>query len=325
MKSALFFTLLLSFSATLCAQTVAVKIPQSTHKTCQLNPKECLNLLPELFQQIPTGSLSWFKLKNYQMWAQYLLADYDSLNTSTFEAINAPNPPGEFEFITAIYRVKYLLTVDKDEEAFKLMQRAKKLFAKLDSTFSDPTRLIVYANLIQEEAHRLKRHAPKEVYRAKFLESRNVLLKIRNSYKNLNDPDFQSSLYANLGHTAASLDNYVKYLEYRSKGLFWAKQTKNPQRIGVSHYNLARAYQANRKYEKAIVEYRKSIKEYEKAEDTVGITLSQLRIAQNHIELGNLEVAEALMAKLAESKTKASFKIHHEELFNELKAELSKQ
>jgi len=319
MKSVFLFVLFLSLSTIVHSQETIVKTPLSTHKTCQLNPKKCLEILPEQLQKIPSGSAAWFRLKDYQMWAEYHLAQYEALGITTNEALNAANPPGDFEFASIIYRAKYLLTVDKDAEAFDLMQRAKKRFAELDSSSSDPSRLLLYANLIQEEAHRLKKHAPREVYRAKFLEARNVLLKVRKNYKNLNDPVFQSNMYANLGHIASALENYVKFLEYRSRGLFWAKQTKNPLRIATAHYNLARAYQANRKHKKAISEYQISVEEHIRARDESGIAICQLRIAQNHIELGNLKEAKALLSKVSESP----YKYQYEDLFNELNERLA--
>jgi len=319
MKPALFFILFLSLSTVVHSQTTNIKIPQSTHKVCQQKPKECLKLLPEQLQQIPKGSAAWFKLKDYQMWSEYLSAQYEALGKTTYEAVNSKTPPRDFEFSAAIYRAKYLLTVNKGEEAYEMMQKAKKLFAKLDASSNDPRRLIAYANLVQEEAHRLKKHAPKQVYRAKFLEARSILLKVKEDYKNLKDPRFHASLYANLGHIAASLENYVKYLEYRSRGLFWAKQTNSIREISVAHYNLARAYQANHKYKKAISEYQLSLSLSQKTENESIATLSLLRIIQNHINLGSNDKARQLFSKVS----KSSLNINHEALYSELTKQLT--
>ena len=105
-------------------------------------------------------------------------------------------------------------------------------------------------------------------------------------------------LYTNLGHTSAVLDRNYKTVEFYSKALFWSKQTANKQQIGVTHYNLARSYQATEQLKRASDEFVNAKKMFEESDAIVAVYDTNLMLIEINQSLQNKEFVSQLIGEV---------------------------
>ncbi|MBU2881458.1 hypothetical protein KO525_09095 [Psychrosphaera sp. B3R10] len=285
-----FYYLIILIIVTMPVAIAAKKTPPkvSIRTVCQSEFVECLNRLPAELIKTKEHQDFWYVLKIYEFESLFQLNYTQRLHEATAKYVDSKNIKSkEFQFLTRIYHAKTQFAQNNEKKGIYYLDKAKGLFSQLTSTISNPIYLIHYANIILVEAHRLKKSGLVAESKTKFLETKQLLLTIKKNYYQYNNPSFQVELYTNLSHCTGQLNQRTAAIEASKKAIFWAKENANRQQIGISEFNLARAYQNAKQYTKSRRTYLTSIRSFVESKDKVSEAIAYLRLIEVSKAIGD--------------------------------------
>jgi len=100
-----------------------------------------------------------------------------------------------------------------------------------------------------------------------------------------------------LGNVEVALLNYTEAENYFFKALTFLENQGNPYSLGVCYNNLAECYEKQKKWDKALSYYQKSMEVTQKIENKYGEMSNLNSIGRIYLEIGNLQTAEILLQR----------------------------
>ena len=294
------------------------KLPKEIHEVCKTEPVSCLETAEELYSQLSEHSPAWYKLKSYEITAEYYLAQYEKILSLTSPLVDSPDLPKEFQFMVNVFHSKSQVAAGNDDAWLEYLYKAKAIYAELDARVSDPKRLMLYGNLLLTEAHFVRTTSEPKVYRRKYRETVKELLAMLQGVAHLNDPYLMEQLHTDIGHIYSALGNNTKAIYYRAKAVFWGKQIHNEQQIATIINNLARSYQKSNQPRRALKEFNLALPLYEKAQDTNSIINCKLRLAELHLQLGDRELSQKFLSSIESISKKLELNQRQKKFYRQL-------
>ncbi len=272
------------------------------HNTCSRVPKQCLVELPQYLTSVPLHSRVWFQYKLYQLDALFELLKLDELLAEVSPWVNATDIPLKFKLSVHIYYAKLMMTNGSKDEAIVYLERAITILKDVNEVSPDPMLEIQIANSLNSLG--------------RYQQGYDLLKPLETKYRNRHMPEFKHELYENLGHFAYRLGDLEQHLKYRLVAVKWAKELENEVQVAIATYNVARAYQMLKNYDKAFEYF--LIAEQIQAMGENDQNMINFRRAEMSLALGDVSKAQVYFSKVDTKGQIASYN----RLFEQLAADI---
>ena len=249
---------------------------KNIHQMCYTSPRQCLDNIDLHLSDVPNQGRIWFQYKMYQLDALFQLGRLSELSSEVEPWLVQEDIPLRFKISVFIYHAKILQGQGESQQANEYLEKAIALLKDVNEASADPAQVVQIANTLNS----LKR----------FQQGYDLLKPLAKKYRNRHMPKFKHELFENLGHFAYRLGKLDEHLTYRLLALEWAKEVGNDNQTAISYYNVARAHQELKNYERgfyyfAIAEKMKALGEYDQ-------NMIFYRRAQMSLAMGEVAQAE---------------------------------
>ena len=235
---------LLSLSVVIstCLSLPAVGDDHDIHYICNHSPQRCLAKIDGYLSQEQIESRRWFQYKMYQIDALFQLVKFEQLAKQVEPWVERDDIPLKFKINALIYYAKTLRSKGDNTLAVQYMNTAIATIEQVNTTAYDPMLVVQIANGLNSVGEYQKGYE--------------LLLPLVKKYRNRPMAKFKHELFENLGHFALRLGKLEEHLSYRLQALEWAKQLENDNQTAISAYNVARAHQELKNFERAFYYYK---------------------------------------------------------------------
>ncbi|MFD2168343.1 tetratricopeptide repeat protein [Thalassotalea euphylliae] len=287
------------FATALKAQVTPINI----EKVCSTSPQACLENVEQQLSSVVPESRIWFQYKMFQLEALFQTVDFERLAIEVAPWIERNDIPLRFKINVLIYHAKILGGQGNAPLAVEYMNRAITAIEEVNSASYDPMLVVQIANGLNSLQQ--------------FQQGYELLLPLKEKYRNRHMPKFKHELMENLGHFAFRLGDFEEHLSYRLQALEWAKQTENLNQVAISTYNVARAHQMLKNYDRAF-HYFQSAEDYQSM-GKHDQNMIMYRRAEMSFDMGEIEGAKSYFSKVNRDVPLLSYR----DLFDEFEVKLN--
>jgi len=290
---------------TLLVSAASKELSYDIHQICQSSPSRCLDEIEANLASVAFKSRVWFQYKLYQLDALYRLVKFKELNSELVKWLDIEKAPLRFQISIYILYAKVIQLEGREALGNEYLNKAVNTLMSVSKVVPDPLLIVQIANALNDLKKYQQGYDMLIALEEKFIKRDNIKLKLE--------------LYENLGHFAYRLDKLNEHIIFRIKANGWAKLHGNDQRIAITVYNLARAYQMTKEYPYSL-DYFIQAEYYAKKSENY-FTLSMIMYRRSEIELdrGNYKKAMEYFQLIDVKPLPESFNKELDTLVNKIK------
>jgi tetratricopeptide (TPR) repeat protein len=304
LKSTIVVLLLLNFP-TLFVSAANKELSNDIHQICQSSPSQCLDEIEANLASAPFKSRVWFQYKLYQLDAFYRLVKFKALNSELEKWLDIEKVPLRFQISIYILYAKVIQLEGREALGNEYLNKAVDTLISVNKVAPDPMLIVQIANALNDLKNYQQGYDMLIALEKKFVRRDNIKLKLE--------------LYENLGHFSYRLGKLNEHILFRVKANCWAKLHGNDQRIAITVYNLARAYQMTKEYSDALDYFVQAEYYANKSKNYFTLSMTMYRRAEIELDRGNYKKAMKYFHLIDVKPLPESFNKELDTLVNKIK------
>lgn len=265
--------------------------------------QSCLQFIRQQLNTQPPASVSWFKIKSYELDYLFDKLQFAELKQQTGQLLTLSSVPGSFTAQLYFYHAKVLYSEGDKEQARHYAGLALNQLQGAFDTFGAPLRLVELANL---------HYSLREYDKADAL-----LNDAAAHFKKNKDPLFWFEWYSNKALIEHGNDQLATAASLREQALNAAKQLGHSGKMITALGNLARTQQLLQQYDAAYINYQQAMTYMQDGSDDINKAIYQLRMAEISWQSGQYQQAVSNLKSIDKTKLRAP----HLVIYNALMAE----
>ena len=261
----------------------------------------CLQYIQQQLAELTPASVSWFKVKSYELDYLFDKQQFAELQRQTEQLLTLESVPGSFAAQLYFYHAKVTNIYGDTEQARHYAGLALDQLQGAFDTFGTPLRLVELANL---------HYSLRELDKADSL-----LNEAARIFEKNRDPLFWFEWYSNKALIEHNRGRLAETTELREHAVQAAQQLEYSGKLIVALGNLARTEQLQQ-YAQAYKHYQQAMTYMQNGSDDVNQAIYILRMAEISWQSGHYELAAEHLLSTDKSKLKSL----HLQLYHDLLA-----
>lgn len=257
----------------------------------KVTEQPCLSYIRQQLTALPPASVSWFKVKSYELDYLFDKQQFAALKLQTEQLLKRQSVPGSFAAQLYFYHAKVLYSEGDTEPARRYAGLALSMLQGAFDTFGTPLRLVELANLHYSLHEYDKADAILNDAAAHFSKNK--------------DPLFWFEWYSNKALIEHINNQLAAAASFREQAVAAALQLGHSGKIIVALGNLARTQQLLQQYDTAYANYQQAIPYMQDDSDDTNKAIYQLRMAEISWQSGKYQQAVNHLLALDKTKLRA--------------------
>ncbi|WP_417706821.1 hypothetical protein [Rheinheimera aquimaris] len=278
---------------TLCTFNVSSAENISDHELfcSKVTQLPCLLYIRQQLTALPPASVSWFKVKSYELDYLFDKQKFAELKQQTEQLLTLTSAPGSFSAQLYFYHAKVLYSEGDTEPARRYAGLALNQLRGAFDTFGAPLRLVELANL---------HYSLREYDKADA-----ILNDAAAHFKKNKDPLFWFEWYSNKALIEHGRGQLAIAASMREQAVNAAKQMGHNGKMIIALGNLARTQQLLQQYGAAYMNYQQAMTYMLDGSDDINKAIYQLRMAEISWQSGQYQQAVNHLLALDKTKLRA--------------------